>query len=156
MTEELLQNLFDACFYGKQITELLPPLPKKMKPRHLDVIATIHNLLEKQAYVRVSDVSGAMRVTTPSVTKLINELESLGIIKKHANRADKRVTTVTLTSAGMACYSLHIQYYHSKLAQILGSLDEKDCAATIQTMEKMYRLMKEHPIEIPGDAIIAE
>lgn len=153
MTEELLQKLFDACFYGKQITELLPPLPEKMKSRHVDVIATIHGLLEKQGSVRVGDVSAAMRVTTPSVTKLIGELEALGVVEKHADREDKRVTTVTLTPVGMEYYNFYIRYYHSKLIQLLGALNEEDCLAAIRTMENMYRIMREHPITITKDTL---
>lgn len=148
MDQKLLRNLLDACFFGKQITELMPPLPPKIKPRHIHVINAIHVLQAKQEYVRISDVSHTLRVTTPSVTKLINELEAYGVAEKHANEGDKRITTLTLTPLGVEYYTLYIQDYHSELAELLQSLDEGACKATIQTLEKMYRIMKTHPIKI--------
>lgn len=148
MNQELLRHLLDACFYGKQITELMPPLPPKMKPRHIHVINAIHVLQEKQEYVRISDVSHALRVTTPSVTKLINELEVYGVVEKHANEEDRRITTLTLTPLGVEYYTLYIRDYHSQLSKLLQSLDEKDCDTTIQTLEKMYQIMKAHSIKI--------
>lgn len=148
VSQELLRHLLDACFYGKQITELMPPLPQGIKPRHIHVLDTIHILQEKQAYVCISDVSSELRVTTPSVTKLIQELETFGAVEKHANREDKRITTLILTPLGLEFYALYIKDYHEKLAEILTSLDEQDCESTVRTLEKMYHLMKAHPIEI--------
>lgn len=148
MTYQLLKHLLDACFYGKQITELMPSLPQKIKPRHIHVIDKIHILQEKQEYVRISDISSALRITMPSVTKLINELTAYGVVEKHTNIQDKRITTLTLTPLGMKYYTLYIKDYEDKLAQILKLLDEKDCEATIRTLEKMYQIMKSHPIEI--------
>lgn len=148
MNDELIRHLFDACFYGKQITELLPPLPPNMKSRHIQVIDIIYRLQEKQEYVRISDVSAAMRITKPSVTKLINELTEYGVVEKQANEKDRRVTTVTLTVLGIQYYDSYITEYHSRLVTLLQSIDEADCLATVKTLEIMYRLMKAQKIVI--------
>ncbi|UZT83439.1 MarR family transcriptional regulator [Caproicibacterium sp. BJN0003] len=145
---EILQQLLDACFYGKQITELMPSLPKKLKPRHMSVIGIIHALQEKQNCVRVSDVSHALRITPPSITKLINELTDYGIVEKHAHTEDKRTLTLTLTELGMEYFTVYVLNCHKELVQILEPIQEEDCAIAIKTMEKMYRLMKAHPIQI--------
>ena len=73
MKQELLKCLSDACFYGKRITELMPPLPKGMKPRHMHVIDTIHMLQEKQERVCIGDVSAAPNFGTVCVTALAAE-----------------------------------------------------------------------------------
>ena len=148
MTQELLRHLLDACFYGKQITELMPPLPQNIKPRHIHVLDTIHMLQERQKDVRISDVSAELRVTTPSVTKLIQELETYGAVEKRGNKEDKRITNLILTPLGLEYYARYIKDYHEKLAEILTSLDEQECEATVRTLEKMYHLMKARPIEI--------
>lgn len=147
MTTELTRQLLDACFYGKQITELMPPLPPKIKPRHMHVINAVH-VLSQQGTVRIGDVSRELRVTTPSVTKLINELSAYGAVEKHAFQEDKRVTTLTLTALGEKYYVLYIQKYHAQLARILDPLDENDCYITIQILKVMAGIMREHPIRI--------
>jgi DNA-binding MarR family transcriptional regulator len=146
MNEEFIRHLFDACFYGKQITELLPSLPPNMKSRHIQVIDIIYELQERQEEVRVSDVSGALRITKPSVTKLINELVMVGAVAKQANQKDRRVTTVSLTALGTTYYEMYIREYHSRLVKILAPLSEQDCLATLRTLKNMYWLMKQQPI----------
>jgi len=147
MTSELVSQLLDACFYGKQITEWTPTLPTNMKPRHIHVIDAI-DTLSRQRSVRISDVSRALRVTTPSVTKLINELVDLGTVEKRASEEDCRVTILTLTPLGEKYAEHYIRQYHSQLAKLLETLDEKDCQITIQTLKTMAHIMREHPIQI--------
>lgn len=147
MTAELVRQLLDACFYGKQVTELMPALPPKIKPRHMHVINAVH-LLSRQGTVRVGDIGRELRVTMPSVTKLINELSSYGAVEKHACRDDKRVTTLTLTPLGEKYYVLYIEKYHARLAQLLNSLDEKDCLVTIRTLKAMAEIIQNHPVGI--------
>lgn len=148
MDNELLQHLLDACFYGKQITELMPPLPPKIKPRHIHVINAIHALQEKQKYVRISDISYALRITKPSVTKLINELKAYGAVEKRICEDDKRVVILSLTPLGTKYFILYVKNYHNRLMKILEPLENDDCKATIRTLEKMCRIMKANPIKI--------
>lgn len=148
MTEKLLRRLLDACFIGKRITELIPPLPKGLKPRHIHVIEIIHLLQEEQEIVRVSDVSDALHITTPSVTKLINELFAIGAVEKHPFREDKRITALVLTPLGVRYYQIYIQDYHSRLMVLLKDLPIDDCETTFKTLESMYEIIKTYPIKL--------
>lgn len=47
MNINLVGELLDACFYCKQITELMPVLPTGIKRRHIHVLHAI-NILEKK------------------------------------------------------------------------------------------------------------
>ena len=69
-----IANLLSACHLARKITDLLPPLPPQMTPRHIFILEVIHNLSITQKTVKISDISEHMQVTRPSVTKMINEL----------------------------------------------------------------------------------
>lgn len=143
MNTETIKRLFDACFQAKKITEMMPELPEKMKPRHIHVIDAIYvNTLEKGT-TRVSDVSKKMNITTPSVTKLINELEERKIVIKIPLLEDKRITLVKLTEKGIGYYLKYVKEYHEHLAILTKDINEEECKTAIKTIEKFYKIMSE-------------
>jgi DNA-binding MarR family transcriptional regulator len=157
ITEETIRELFIVtCFYGKRITDLMPRLPKRLKPRHINVIEIIHRLNLQSGYVRVSDVCNELGITAPSVTKLINELEEYKVVTKLASEDDKRITTVNLTRLGEKYYNIFVKQYHSKLVEFLDKLEEKDCATTMKTMEYIYQTMVKNPIELDRSELTSD
>lgn len=143
MNTEIIKKLFDTCFQAKRITEMMPELPEKMKPRHIHVIDVIYvNTLEKGT-TRVSDVSKRLNITTPSVTKLINELEERKIVVKVNPSDDKRITLLELTEKGKNYYLKYVKEYHEHLAQLIENIDEDECKITMKVIEKFYKIMTE-------------
>ena len=98
-----VRSLIDACWKAKTITELMPALPKGMKPRYVYVIDAVWHINEPNGQdtgtARVGDVSAFLGVTTPSITKLVGELAELGLVVKHADSADRRAVTLTPNAA---------------------------------------------------------
>ena len=125
MNEEIMKSLIDICFKAKHITEMMPELPHGMKPRHIHVIESIYRIGKHQNDVRISDVSQNLSVTMPSITKLVNELVTLKLVRKSADIKDKRVTTLTLTPQGMNYYDIYIKKYYTKLASMC-NISESD------------------------------
>lgn len=142
---EDVRRLLDACWKAKRITELLPSLPKGMKPRHVHVIDAIWHINEPSgqhtAVARVGDVSSFLDVTTPSVTKLVNELVRLGLVEKHATVDDRRAVTLTLTEQGKACRRTYVEQYHAHLMHVLAPLAVDQCNTTVDTLNTALRLM---------------
>ena len=58
-----------------------------------------HHLKRK---VSVSDISNHLRVTSPSVTHLLNSLEEKGMVKRTQDELDRRSVNVELTEEGLA------------------------------------------------------
>nr|WP_281350080.1 MarR family transcriptional regulator [Alkalibaculum sporogenes] len=50
--------------------------------------------------VRISEISHRMRVTSPTVTQLVNKLEEDGLVKRTLDPNDRRSIRVTLTPKG--------------------------------------------------------
>lgn len=50
--------------------------------------------------IYVSELAGALRVSSPAVSRALRPLEARGLIERHADRADRRSTCLLLTDAG--------------------------------------------------------
>lgn len=147
MEIESIKKFLDACQEAKRITELMPELPKGMKPRHIHVLDAVHSLSKKGEAVRVRDVSESLKVTMPSVTKLVNELEALGAVAKSVQAEDKRAVALVLTPLGESYYDFYVAHYHSWLAQLLQGLTDAEILAAAQVMQEVYQLMAGQQME---------
>lgn len=137
-----VKNLIDSFFVAKRITEIMPELPKGLKPRHIHVINSIAEIRKIKDKVCVSDISSALKVTTPSVTKLINELYEMNIVKKEHEDVDKRIVTLYLTDLGEEYYNYYIIEYHNKIAEKLKNIEDENCEMAIDIINKVYEVIK--------------
>lgn len=148
MNTEFIKKFLDACQEAKKVTELMPELPKGIKPRHIHVIDTLYILSQKKEYVKVSDISEALKVTKPSITKLINELEIENVLVKNYKESDNRIITLTLTSLGKKYYETYVDEYHKWLSELFIDIDEKDILISVETISRVYDIMKSHKMKI--------
>ena len=116
MTTTALKQLLDSCFVATRVIETLPELPPGMKRRH---IHAVHTLQEQNGSCRVSDVSVRLNVTLPSVTKLVQELESRGLLEKRADSRDGRVILLVLTPEGETCFRRYVRDMHASWSAAL-------------------------------------
>ena len=140
-----VRDLIDACWAAKRITEMLPELPKNMKPRHVHVIDAIwhlnHQTETPTPVARVSGISAFLGVTAPSITKLVNELVGKGLVVKHASETDGRAVTLSLTEPAEEIRELYVHQFHEHLRGVLSGIDLQDAATTVATLQTMHRLM---------------
>ena len=141
MNTTSLKCLLDACFAAKRIVETLPALPKGMKPRHIHVLEAIYEVNAERSDCRVSDVSTRLNITAPSITKLIQELEGLGLVEKCPSQSDKRVVHLYLTNEGLACVREHVLDFHRDWAAALGSVTDEQASETARVIGELMRTM---------------
>ena len=148
MDKDLIREFLLSCQEAKKICELLPPLPKKMKPRHVRVLDAVHTLQEKNGIVRVSDVASEMGGTLPSITKLVNELCAMKILTKTRSAEDKRVYHLELTKLGDTYYDKYVTRFRDWLSDELDEISEDDLVAAIRTIMEVKRILvsNRHPI----------
>ncbi len=141
MNTTSLKHLLDACFTAKHIIETMPALPKGMKPRHIHVLDTVNEVCREQEECRVSDVSGRLNITMPSITKLIQELEALGMLEKYADRVDKRVNLLKLTDKGRQHVKKYVQDFHEDWIKNLEDIPDQQVEEAIKTIERLRDTM---------------
>lgn len=141
MDSKNLEQLLDACFVAKKITETLPQLPRGMKPRHIHVLHAVYELQEMEDGCRVSDVSRRLNITMPSITKLVRELAERGLLIKYCVAGDKRVTLLRLTDAGDACVNQYVIAFHREWAANMEGVSPEQVRQTIQIIAELRSTM---------------
>ena len=78
MTNEKIKRMFDACYLAKRIREMLPPLPQGVMPSYIQYMDKIQALEKQGICVKVSDISDALNIPRPGVTRTVKEMETKG------------------------------------------------------------------------------
>ena len=74
MTVENIKALLDACYQAKRARELLPELPKGVSSSYIHSLDTIEGLERQGIRVKVSDISDALNIPRPGVTRTVQKL----------------------------------------------------------------------------------
>lgn len=70
-------------------------------PSEFKVLATIkHGANDQETEMKVSEISKILKVTSPTVTQIVNTLEKDGLIERTIDPDDRRAVKIKLTSKG--------------------------------------------------------
>lgn len=150
MNNKTIKRMFDACYLAKRTREMLPALPKGVMPSYIQYLDVIQAMEAEYHQVRVSDVSDAMNLPRPGVTRTIKEMEMKGYLRKFASPEDGRVVYISLTEAGKELSRKYDQQYFDALSPYMEEISEEEANCMIQTIEKFYRIMCERKEEDHG------
>lgn len=148
MTIEKIKKMMDACYLAKRARDMLPVLPQGVAPSYIHYLDIIEMLEERGVRVKVSDISDALGLPRPGVTRTVKEMEQKGYLKKTASEEDGRVTYISATETGKALSEKYNKAYFDALLPYLSDISEEDADCTIQTIEKFYHVMSERRIEL--------
>ena len=93
--------------------------------------------------MRVSDISDALGLPRPGVTRTVKEMEAKGYLTKSASPDDGRVTYITATEAGRQLWDKYDTQYFPELLPALQDIPEEDAACMIRTIETLYQVLSE-------------
>lgn len=148
MKVEQIKALLDACYQIKRVRELLPALPKGVASSYIHYLDTIESLEQGGIRVKVSDISDALNIPRPGVTRTVKEMEHTGYLNKMSSEEDGRVAYVTITDAGKRLSQTYNAQFFTQLAPLLADISDEEAACTIGTIEKLYRVMSEGRISL--------
>ena len=69
MENRTIKRMFDACYQAKRIRELLPPLPSGVRSTFIQYLDAIQMLEKDDVSVKISDISDALNLPRPGVTR---------------------------------------------------------------------------------------
>ena len=147
MTVENIKALLDACYQAKRARELLPELPKGVSSSYIHYLDTIEGLERQGVRVKVSDISDALNIPRPGVTRTVKEMEQRGYLEKKTS-PDGRVTYLTVTESGKRLSGTFNGQVFAQLAPLLEDVPDEDVACTIRTVQKLYTAMSERRISL--------
>ena len=143
MTNEKIKRMLDACYLAKRIREMLPPLPEGGMPSYIKYLEAVQTLEKNNSHVRVSDISDALDLPRPGVTRTVKEMEQKGYLRKLASPDDRRVTYISITEEGRELSRKYDENYFSELSAYLDDISEEEADCMIRTIGKFYEIMCE-------------
>lgn len=148
MTTRNIKHLLDAFYQAKRVRELMPALPKGVTPAFIHYLDTIAALQQQGVRVKVSDISDALHIPRPGVTRTVKDMVDGGYLEKAASEEDGRVTYLTITEKGRMLSQVFDSEFFAKLTPLLADVSDEDAATTIRTIEKVYQVMSERRIHV--------
>lgn len=148
MTTRNIKHLLDAFYQAKRVRELMPALPKGVTPAFIHYLDTIAALQQQGVRVKVSDISDALHIPRPGVTRTVKDMVDGGYLEKSASEEDGRVTYLTITEKGRTLSQVFDSEFFAQLAPLLADVSDEDAATTIRTIEKVYQVMSERRIHV--------
>ncbi len=146
MTTRNIKHLLDAFYQAKRVRELMPALPKGVTPAFIHYLDTIAALQQQGMRVKVSDISDALHIPRPGVTRTVKDMVDGGYLEKAASEEDGRVTYLTITEKGRMLSQVFDSAFFAQLTPLLADVSDEDAATTIRTIEKVYQVMSERRI----------
>lgn len=143
MEIEQVKRLIDTCYLGKRCWELLPTLPDGVLPSYIHYLDVIQQMEAEGRQVRVSDISDALNLPRPGVTRTVKGMVAKGYLTKETSAQDGRVMYLSITEAGRALSQTYNVEYFGQLARSMEGISEAEAECTIRTIEKFYQTMYE-------------
>lgn len=148
MTIEKIKALLDACYQAKRTRELLPALPNGVLPSYIQYLDIVERLQRRGGEVKISDLSDALNLPRPGVTRTVKEMEDKGLLAKTPSDTDGRITYLTVTEAGKALSKIYNEQFFARLAPELDDISEEEADCTIRTIGKLYRVLSERSMDL--------
>lgn len=143
MTIELIKRLLDACYEAKRIRDMLPPLPDGVTPSYIHFLDVIGQMEKNGTSVKVSDISDALNLPRPGVTRTVKEMEQKGYLTKKPSEEDARITYLSITDEGKKLSVKYNEQVFNALLPDLEAISGEDAECTIRTIERFYQVMCE-------------
>ena len=134
MDSEKIKRMLDACYMAKRIRE--ESFRDGVSPAYIQYLDVIHTLQKTKEYVKVSDISDALNLPRPGVTRTVKAMEEKGYLKKISSDEDGRVTYIAITKSGEELSEKYDRNYYSRLAPYLDMISDEEADCMIQTIKK--------------------
>ena len=148
MTVENIKALLDACYQAKRVRELLPALPNGVLPSYIRYLDILEGLQRRNGEVKISDLSDALGLPRPGVTRTVKEMEDRGLLAKTPSPSDGRITYLTVTEAGKALSQTYNEQFFARLAPELEDISQEEADCTIRTIGTLYRVLTERSVDL--------
>ena len=97
--------------------------------------------LAKSEEVTAGDLAKSADLNPASVTAMLDQLESNGIVERRHSDQDRRVRMVSLTQKGRAIVDDERARWHAQWEESLGQLSDEELGAALRVMQTMIRFL---------------
>ena len=141
MNSQKTKDMLDSFYMAKRILDLLPDLPEGVLPSYIRYLERIIELQEVHEKVKVSDLSSALNLPRPGVTRTVNSMVEKGYLNKRSSKEDGRVTYIEISDKGMTLFEKFNRDFFKDLSLNLSHISIEEADIMIETIEKFYQVM---------------
>ncbi len=124
-----------GALYGMLAT-LLRRAPRDLSLTSLATLSTLNRTGPR----RITDLAAIEGITQPSMTVLVTALERRGLVARHSDPADGRVTLVAITADGSDYLRSRRRAGTGALARLIGKLPPGEAAALAAAIPALQHL----------------
>lgn len=143
MNSQKTKDMLDSFYMAKRILDLLPDLPEGVLPSYIRYLERAIELQETHENVKVSDLSSALNLPRPGVTRTVSSMVEKGYLNKMSSKEDGRVTYIEISDKGMALFEKFNRDFFKDLSLSLSHISVEEADIMIETIEKFYQVMCE-------------
>lgn len=143
MNSQKTKDMLDSFYMAKRILDLLPELPEGVLPSNIRYLERVIELQETHEKVKVSDLSSALNLPRPGVTRTVGSMVEKGYLNKMSSKEDGRVTYIEISDKGMALFEKFNREFFNDLSSSLNHISIEEADIMIKTIEKFYQVMCE-------------
>lgn len=143
MNSQKTKDMMDSFYMAKRILDLLPELPEGVLPSYIRYLERVIELQKTHEKVKVSDLSSALNLPRPGVTRTVSSMVEKGYLNKISSKEDGRVTYIEISDKGMALFEKFNREFFNDLSSSLNHISIEEADIMIETIEKFYQVMCE-------------
>lgn len=143
MRNDIAHNLLEAFFQFRRL-RLSQSLIEGLSLSEVRVLFHLRKAAEAQrAGTKVSELSGMMQVTPPTVTQLISDLEARGYVERAMDRDDRRAVRVSLTEKGEVAMAKAHEAIADSFRGLVEYLGEEESRQMVDLLRKTFTYLNE-------------
>jgi DNA-binding MarR family transcriptional regulator len=108
------------------------------------LLSALHTI-ERQGSVTLGELASHERIRPPTVTRLVTRLDEAGLVVRHKDPADARVSLVALSPEGRRLIGRSRSRKTAYLARRLEGLSHADRAALVHAVRILEGLLEQSP-----------
>ncbi|MBC7342724.1 MAG: winged helix DNA-binding protein [Clostridia bacterium] len=135
--KQVARNLMEAFLRFKRLNWKQSPIAG-LRPSEIMVLYCIQHKATDASGIRISEISSTLRVTSPTITQLINDLEAKGYVDRTTDKEDRRAVRVRLTDAGEKAIRKASDAFLSLFVGLVEYLGEKDSNLLAELLSRVF------------------
>jgi DNA-binding MarR family transcriptional regulator len=149
LTEELME-IFDLIKKAKPKHSMheicIPGKPAfRMHGAEHMMLVCIHNAQEElsgASDLKVSDIAKMMNLSPPAVSKMLNQLETKGLIERFSDTVDRRVVYVRLSETGVQEFAVMHKAMQLFTKHMVEQLGREETESLIKVLRHLLEIIK--------------
>lgn len=105
--------------------------------------STDMNADRMQQHIKAANLSDALELSRPSITRILNSLEGRGLIKRNIDAKDRRSISIELTEDGINALLKAENALNNLTETLVKSLGDEDTDKLIELVDKLSEIYKE-------------